>query len=556
MDDMDDEIICCNICSLNYSLENNIIAMTIKCGHSFCKNCLIKFKEKSKNNSFECPLCRKIIKFGPNSEINNNDNENEVWENKILNSICNAFDRLNNLFDINIEPLLSINIFFYYCQNCNMFISNYNFKSTHNNNLTEKHSINSLWKYSTSFFEIIRNNYNHYSFQDKDKLFMCLFYFYNSTINKFEFIAKRKMIINSGEYNFYGQILETNTKKELSINIIKVMLQNIKSNIEEKMYGALFKGILTKAGSKFKIHGIFYIIQNNKEYIIQNAFGLYNYNDNLFFGFIRINKNNEITFDCGLLYYNSLYLFGIFTINENKENELKEGEIISNNGTVVKIVKNYKKNEINNDFQQEKPKIILKKDTLEEVVITPLKLCEQNKLFSDIPLNSCKIFINKFNFYIIFNNNKANSFLLMSELKGEKNKQLLCLYSFNVTVSSSTDIIIIEKLRNYKSKDISKNENEFLDYINRLTEIPLTDCEIYYKLEKANNILNNDFLISGKYYSIYPIKEKIVYKEDDDELKRLKNRKLKHSKIKDLFNILDDMKKTPEATSCKSCLIS
>ena len=533
------ELVSCSICLTDYSIKDNCIAMTTKCSHTFCRNCLDKFIKKSINNSFECPTCRTLIKYNPNSEINNNDNEKEVWENKILNSILNSFDPINNLFDINVEPLLSIKLNFYYCKNCNMFISNYTLNSQNNNNLTEKHSINSLFKYSYSFFKNIRKK-SIYSFTDTEKLFMSLYYFYSQKINKFEFTVKRKISINSGEYSFYGQILEVNSKNEFLMNIIQTMLQN---NIQEKNYAKLFKGILSKTNFEFKIHGIFYIIQNKGEFIIHNAFGLYNYNNDLFFGFIKINENNEINFDCGILYCNYKYFFGIFSYDDNIKNELKMGEIIYNNENKSEIVNNLKEKEI----PQEEPVLILNNDTYEKIVITPLKLLDRNKLFSDITINECKIFYLKFNFSIIFSNNMLNSFLLVNESLGEKNMESICVYSCNITVKISTGQFIIDKLRNYKIKEINKNKNEFIDYINRLVAISLNDCEIYYKLEKLNNILNNEFFISGKYYSIYSNEEKVLYKENNEDdpyyEKEYKNFKLKHSKIKDLFNIFDDNNK-------------
>ena len=532
MEDMEDKIdeISCSICCEKFSLP-----MTTKCSHTFCKKCLDDFRNINITHSFECPLCRKVLKYNPNSKINDNENGNEVWENKILNSFLSSLDSINNLFSINIEPLLSIKLIFYYCKNCNMFISNYTLKSQNNNNAMEQHSINSLFKYSYSFFEKIKNKSNCCSFQNIEKLFMCLYYFYNSEINKFECSIKKKLTINSGEYNFYGEILEINSKNKFFINIIQNMLRD---NTREKNNGKLFKGILSKIGAECKIHGIFYIIQNKDKFIIRNAFGLYNYNNDLFFGFIKINKNNEIHFNCGLLYYNFIYFFGIFSYNEKKANELKEGEIIYNNGTETEIVKSI------NNIHQEESILILNENTIEKIVITPLKSLNKNKLFYDTFLNSCKIFLLKFNFSIIFNNYKLNSYLLVNESKGEKSEKLECLYSFNITLKDSKDILIINKLKDYKIKDITKNEKEFKDYINRLVTISLNDCEINYKLEKLDNILDNNFLISGKYYSINTNEGKVIYKENNDNLRYLdkeyKNNKLKQSQVKDLFNIFDD----------------
>ena len=490
-------------------------------------------------------------------EIKKIQNENDInrvlWENKIVLNLVDLCNFLNT--DVNI--FLSFPLNFKYCKNCKIFITNYSFIS----HISLKHKLLSFNKILKLFFE---NNIP----LDNNKYMMILLYYYKSAFlpNFKYFEVKKSFNIGNSQSKFYGQIVNDNI---LFSNLIK----NQKNNLGEKLH----KGVLINKEKGLLIHGYFFIQNQNQKLLISKILGLLSYKEIRFYGFIKINQNNngklnfeDFILEYGLL-YDKQYYFGIFNekymekyllnIDDNSnENILTKGEIISlkNDGVEVKEIKEKSSDELP-EIQVQKIKkpidiqirnsIIEIKNEKEYISIEPLSKGIDINNFDYFYLNECNIYLSKydgkqFNFLIQIKN--QNSILIINYFKGTLinniNYQEGYLIDFIQNQSESLNSLCYLTLKN-----IIDNAYSFVENLHKLLKTEIKYCKMeYYYFQNINNSFDK---IDKKYFEINPyfIKEVKNNKNGISEKIYRENDVLNAAKIEDILNgLLKDIVKFNE----------
>ena len=517
--------ISCMICLDNYS--NDKPAKILKCGHTICKECLDSFIQK---NESLCQVCK---------EKYDKDNSKKLfWENKMINNLID----LSKFLNINIDKFLLFPLNFKYCEKCDIFITNYSFYA----HQSFEHKLQSFDKQLALFFKKYNLSKRDKLIDDKNKFIIIFLYFYKSPfLHKIKFFESNiTILLSNGEYKFYGQSLSKNED---------IFFSNITMKKKDQ-FGKWHKGALINRKIGLIIHGYFYIqSENNTNSLYPILFGLFNYNDLKFFGFIKINKekiNNEekldisdFIFECGLL-YDKKYFFGEFN-NENYfknfENEInnsnkivddkkiiKKGEIITvkEEGVEIKRIPGlgYKVEIINS-------KILIKKPR-EYISISPLNTLTGDHNYN---LNECKINISKYNKTIIFRFYIENSIIALNSLDGKISKNLNMQEGFLITFNDSNLLEQYKSLTLQKIIDDIKNyDYNFIYDIYNLFEIDVNNCKIkYYIFEIKNDLITE---LNEKYYEIEQnqVKERFKSKRRNSQQPHEIYHKI--IKIKDLFN--------------------
>ena len=183
LDKEETDSLSCEICFEQYS--NDKRAIIFKCGHTMCEQCLKQYIKKG--TSCKCGM-------GINEENKNH------WENKIVNNIIDFCFFLN----INVDCFLSFPLNFKYCEECNIFISNYSF-NIHKKLNHKQICFNSKLK---SFFEKNKISNNNIIITDKNKYMIYFIYYYqNDFLHKTKYFeAKKNLLLKNGKYKFYGQL--------------------------------------------------------------------------------------------------------------------------------------------------------------------------------------------------------------------------------------------------------------------------------------------------------------------------------------------------------------
>ena len=506
--------ISCNICGNNYSNEQK--AFIVKCSHSYCKKCLDDNIIKKKI----CSFCRQNYE---NELKENKDNLNKIfWENKIINNLIDLCQFLN----MNVDTFLSFPLDFKYCENCEYFITNYSF----NYHKSFRHTLSNFNKKLKTFFE--ENNITKKTniIKDKNKFMYYLLYYYQSPfLAKFKFLDVKKTIpFNKGELKFYGESLRLNEN-----NIFNNLIRINKSNIDGKWH----KGVMINKKKGLIIHGYFCFKSKNliELTLFPIIFGLFSYNNIKFFGFIKINKdediiNNELTleindfiFQYGILYDNQKYYFGEFNEkniinyfsdkknNDDKDNikNLINGEIINIKNDGVEIQRTIYREKVNGSILE-----IINLYTKENISIIPLNN-NMDKNFEKIFLTECKINISIYNKTLIFNSKKNDSIIILDNFEGTIKNNSYFLKGYLITLEDNNTSLLDFKsftLQNIKAQ-IDKNDYTFIDNLYQLFKVEI-ECIIEYCIFE----IKGDLITKKKKLIEKPYKNLIIEQIFDGKL--------------------------------------
>ena len=528
--------ISCEICLENYSNENP--AIIIKCGHTICKNCLDSFIQRNKPL---CSICK--INYEPNE-----DKEKIMWENKIIDNLI----ELSKFLNINIDIFLSFPLNFKYCETCKFFITNYSFGA-------HKLAKHNLCSFNKKFHMFLKENYsfllrkktdskNISEIENNEKYFIILIYFYQSPfLHKLKYFEVNKSIpFSNGEFKFYGQLLSHNE------NIFFSNLVRDNNNNDNLKW---HKGALINKNIGLIIHGYFsFKIEGKKISLYHKIFGLFNYNEIKFFGFIDIKKENindeekldinDFKFEFGLL-YDKNYYFGQFDKdyfkidhNNNDNKKLKKGEIITVKEKGVKIQRINFNDDLNSSIMIIEGKyeiqIIIKKITLNEHIIISTNNKLTNDKYDKCYLKECKIDISKFNITIRMPSKEDNTIIFLNSLSGKIENGTYYQEGYLILLN---DKKLLDNLKAFTLKkiidDVGEDNYEFIYKLNDLFETKIIDCKIKYCIfEIKNNEIKEQ---NEKYFEIFENE----IKEIDTKNKRNKekiNKILHIEKINDLFS--------------------
>ena len=493
LDENETESLSCDICLEQYT--NNKRAIIFKCGHTVCEQCLKPYIKNGK--SCKCGM-----------EINEK-NENH-WENKIINNIIDFCFFLN----INVNCFLSFPLNFKYCEECNIFISNYSF-NIHKKLNHKQICFNSKLK---SFFEKNKISNNNIIITDKNKYMIYFIYYYqNDFLHKIKFFElKKNLSFKNGKYKFYGQFISQS--EQLFFNNL---IRENKGPIEINWY----KGLFFSKNNKIIIHGYFgfkLTKDNNKEIdFIRNIFGLLSFNNIQFFGFFNLIGNiddqinmHNFSFKCGILYSKNLekYYFGEF-LRQNIDNNLEDifekdlvkGEIftIKGEGIEIKRIPNIeivKKNEEKGQRNQESQAIqenqgdqgnerngqIIQSGT-DVFRVTPKLNCDKNINEDSYLLLNYEFYLFKYNICFFMEPDNDNSIIIFN-IDDKNNKALNIKEGF---IFEFHDKSLLEPLKKYKKKDLDIKDNIIKDIEDLLNNL-IQKCSIkYYNFEFKNGIIIN-----------------------------------------------------------------
>ena len=536
-DDENEEIFDCPICLINYRNPK-----LLSCSHTICEICLKDIIKKHPDNPL-CPICNTpiVIKV-------------VIDNNKIIESMffCNS---MNNYAD----NFLKFPLKFKYCSDCKIFITNYSFYK----HKKQKHNLFSYDSVLQSFFEKKENAF------DKDILFILYFYL-NPFLHEIKYIDKNanSLELCNNKYILFRKILDHKYENNFLIRLMK-------EKYFEPENGRLFKGLLINKKKLFFIQGLFFIKSKSGDPLIQpTIFGLLNYENIKFFGFIKLNKEyisrneefeiKDIIFECGLL-YNVNYYFGKFNninlsniISQNVNlNLLKAGEILipkeNNNIEVKSIIVKYTKKE-------------QKTEDLIKFNVDPFYIQENNSL-DDYKILNCKIILTDYDRTLFFD--KDNYAMYIKKTKNDKennsennnkNDKVLYLYYTQDTNNISQYIMLINYHINEIKEEKTKGQNDFNELLKGVLKIKVEKCKIYYyecHINSGEIKLNENkyFEISGNKATVKNGKyDGIQYEDSNLNNVRTIEDLLKIELTSDIYNFQDKKRKNEEI-SCKCNII-
>ena len=516
LDENETDSLSCEICLEQYS--NNKRAIIFKCGHTVCEHCSKNIIERGR----WCNRCRMEI---------NEENKNH-WENKIINNIIDFCFFLN----INVDCFLSFPLNFKYCEECNIFISNYSF-NIHKKLNHKQICFNSKLK---SFFEKNKISNNNIIITDKSKYMIYFIYYYqNDFLHKTKYFeAKKNLLLKNGKYKFYGQFISQS--EQLFFNNL---IRENKGPIEIKWH----KGLFFSKNNKIIIHGYFgfkLTKDNNKEIdFIRNIFGLLSFNNIQFFGFFNLIGNiddqlnmHNFAFKCGLLYNRNMekYYFGEF-LRQNIDNNLEDifekdlvkGEIftIKGEGIEIKRIPNIEIVKKNEEGQRNQEKQVIQENLgiqgqVNQIVqvnqesqaiqenqggqgnerngqiiqsgtdvirVTPKLNCNKNINEDSYLLLNYEFYLFKYNICFFMEPDNDNSMIIFN-IDDKNNKALNIKEGF---IFEFHDKSLLEPLKKYKKKDLDIKDNIIKDIEDLLNNL-IQKCSIkYYNFEFKNGIIIN-----------------------------------------------------------------
>lgn len=293
---IDEDYISCPICLEVYYANENKIPLCLECGHTLCKKCL---ESLSKNQILECPIDKRRINFSLSNQM------------KVENLIIKDSISIIKSLQINVKPLTKLSM--YYCNACDMFISNWT-KDIH---WAANHEIQSIPQYTYKCFIKIYNNIEGKVITPVLQMYF-LAYFYQS--DNFKQIKKFKIIqilkINNKRFTFYGENYLMTDKNMHMFKILRCMLTN---NEEGFANFTIKKGIIIGINSQI-MQGFFLFNWNNPNIVVK-GFGVLNYQDISFFGLVSLIPDPDhsgFAFDFGVIKDNFTFLYGIFNHNFNE----------------------------------------------------------------------------------------------------------------------------------------------------------------------------------------------------------------------------------------------
>ena len=518
-----------------YDLEQNV-AVVLECGHTICKKCLINILNSGRKL---CPIDNRTEIKLPNA--------NNYIENKIIQKAIT----LNYNLKINTKSLTKL--YFYYCFECNLFLSSY-CAEVHK---IINHKITSISSYTNEWFDYISENITLRKTTNKIKTYLILYYFQNPNILKLKnFEIKEKFPCNKKKFTFYGETIKIkNENKKLYL----ILLNLLSNNNSDENY-SLKKGMLIGENNQV-IHGYFVIYSGIEKYIIK-ALGISNFEGIIFFGimkFAAIPLYSGFFLDIGILYNGISYYFGKFLEKkiEYPRYEFEVGEQITFQENFIEVIKkNRKKNEDYPEYFEENKyfkledeginkKLILteniiKSKNLNEVeiilnnnnIIQSINFSSKNnnisitKKFPNIEMlliSDSVIHLQFYNVYLLFMENK---FIFSKDYSYDKP-----FYGYLI-IPNEEQIYEIDsmKIKNV----IFKNVDNFFDSIEKILNLNLVQCKIYYQqFIPDNNFERNQ---SENYYEIDAFNNLIIkFKSNSSEEHKKEN--LKNLSIR---NILPD----------------
>jgi hypothetical protein len=518
-----------------YDLEQNV-AVVLECGHTICKKCLKNILNSGRKL---CPIDNRTEIKLPNA--------NNYIENKIIQKAIT----LNYNLKINTKSLTKL--YFYYCFECNLFLSSY-CAEVHK---IINHKITSISSYTNEWFDYISENITLRKTTNKIKTYLILYYFQNPNILKLKnFEIKEKFPCNKKKFTFYGETIKIkNENKKLYL----ILLNLLSNNNSDENY-SLKKGMLIGENNQV-IHGYFVIYSGIEKYIIK-ALGISNFEGIIFFGimkFAAIPLYSGFFLDIGILYNGISYYFGKFLEKkiEYPRYEFEVGEQITFQENFIEVIKkNRKKNEDYPEYFEENKyfkledeginkKLILteniiKSKNLNEVeiilnnnnIIQSINFSSKNnnisisKKFPNIEMlliSDSVIHLQFYNVYLLFMENK---FIFSKDYSYDKP-----FYGYLI-IPNEEQIYEIDsmKIKNV----IFKNVDNFFDSIEKILNLNLVQCKIYYQqFIPDNNFERNQ---SENYYEIDAFNNLIIkFKSNSSEEHKKEN--LKNLSIR---NILPD----------------
>lgn len=518
-----------------YDLEQNV-AVVLECGHTICKKCLKNILNSGRKL---CPIDNRTEIKLPNA--------NNYIENKIIQKAIT----LNYNLKINTKSLTKL--YFYYCFECNLFLSSY-CAEVHK---IINHKITSISSYTNEWFDYISENITLRKTTNKIKTYLILYYFQNPNILKLKnFEIKEKFPCNKKKFTFYGETIKIkNENKKLYL----ILLNLLSNNNSDENY-SLKKGMLIGENNQV-IHGYFVIYSGIEKYIIK-ALGISNFEGIIFFGimkFAAIPLYSGFFLDIGILYNGISYYFGKFLEKkiEYPRYEFEVGEQITFQENYIEVIKkNRKKNEDYPEYFEENKyfkledeginkKLILteniiKSKNLNEVeiilnnnnIIQSINFSSKNnnisisKKFPNIEMlliSDSVIHLQFYNVYLLFMENK---FIFSKDYSYDKP-----FYGYLI-IPNEEQIYEIDSM---KIKNIIfKNVDNFFDSIEKILNLNLVQCKIYYQqFIPDNNFERNQ---SENYYEIDAFNNLIIkFKSNSSEEHKKEN--LKNLSIR---NILPD----------------
>ena len=518
-----------------YDLEQNV-AVVLECGHTICKKCLKNILNSGRKL---CPIDNRTEIKLPNA--------NNYIENKIIQKAIT----LN--YNLKINPKSLTKLYFYYCFECNLFLSSY-CAEVHK---IINHKITSISSYTNEWFDYISENITLRKTTNKIKTYLILYYFQNPNILKLKnFEIKEKFPCNKKKFTFYGETIKIkNENKKLYL----ILLNLLSNNNSDENY-SLKKGMLIGENNQV-IHGYFVIYSGIEKYIIK-ALGISNFEGIIFFGimkFAAIPLYSGFFLDIGILYNGISYYFGKFLEKkiEYPRYEFEVGEQITFQENYIEVIKkNRKKNEDYPEYFEENKyfkledeginkKLILteniiKSKNLNEVeiilnnnnIIQSINFSSKNnnisisKKFPNIEMlliSDSVIHLQFYNVYLLFMENK---FIFSKDYSYDKP-----FYGYLI-IPNEEQIYEIDsmKIKNV----IFKNVDNFFDSIEKILNLNLVQCKIYYQqFIPDNNFERNQ---SENYYEIDAFNNLIIqFKSNSSEEHKKEN--LKNLSIR---NILPD----------------
>lgn len=329
----------CQICLSLYNEELNI-PIVINCGHTFCKQCIIKLFFTNESSD-KCPVCKKInyfdIKTNKTSLITSYDNQSIIRKNKIkelsniqlipnyelISFIITTRNKFNNACSKHLNENLN-----FYCDNCKILICQMCLLIDHINHSIKRPENSDLSK--------ILKLYDDYDILNKDVKqlkvnlniniepeFKIIDADVNAIINKINYLS------NSIKFNLYLD--------KTKIDIISKILDNISEELKNKFnstinnyYDTTLDKILVDTYNKLKewYYDVKDSNQTNANFISKLNSFLNKEIDNL----IKDNKDLSSLYKCSIL-------------NTDKNNIFKDIENITNyliEGKLDTLVYNFK----------------------------------------------------------------------------------------------------------------------------------------------------------------------------------------------------------------------
>lgn len=509
-----EEILICPICYVRYRNDIEMTPHCLKCGHTFCKKCLISMK---KGNGIKCGICQIETLLTV---------DNPIVENKaILNTLS-----LINCLDYTYR---SINKFsFYHCDTCDMFISNY----TINCHKAVFHKIISLNQY------YYKNK--HQFFYKSEHIFKKFAMFY--VLNLFQspdIIKKKKTNIknvansNNNFLSFYGEEFIQESDKDKSFEFLKYVLSENKVNSE---LTKIYKGVIIGKNSSI-IQGYFLSTTQNKEITFVKGLGILTSQELTFFGLIDFVITPTISgysLDYGIYTErSSLFYFGKFNkdIGEVPLFELLEGEKIDENvGKVtrryyspqlkktIKSLETFYNNKyftINTTSNSDLITFNLPKKTNEQTdtfeITINLSHKEKNVQFVKLKKNNEDIITIKNAHYfntscdqikiehnqIILHKNEVNMILLQNQVSNKPKILLFStltensiitkgnIYGYIIEPKKETDCLnVIRQIVHYNIHDLYFNCESFIECCDKILNTQIKNCIIKYKKLNLNTL--------------------------------------------------------------------